>query len=197
MRILLLVALVSSFLLSRLPNPSRSSPPPACSSSGTTKATSALGVPIGGGIGFKSPHGWGIECSPKPRRPNATFDSGVRFDSTVTAARARTHQVLRKRTHAAVRRRRTRRDARRVNAERPAGLRAGNNVFTCTSRDVFRSDSTDGTLSGFAGVRIPAGSVLFVRPEFEISKAGEHMRIGGIVADRGCPGNAARGRVSA
>jgi hypothetical protein len=46
----------------------------------------------------------------------------------------------------------------------------------------FQSESTKGTLSGFAGVRIAAGNVLFVRPEFELSRAGEHMRIGGTVA---------------
>jgi hypothetical protein len=55
-------------------------------------------------------------------------------------------------------------------------------VFTCTGRDVFQSASTSGTLSGFAGVRIPVGNVLFVRPEFEMSKAGEHTRLGGTVA---------------
>jgi hypothetical protein len=40
----------------------------------------------------------------------------------------------------------------------------------------------DTTLSGFAGVRIAAGNVMFVRPEFEVSKAGEHMRLGGTIA---------------
>ena len=47
---------------------------------------------------------------------------------------------------------------------------------------VFSSQATSGTLSGFAGVRIPVGSRLFVRPEFEVSRGGEHMRIGGTVA---------------
>ena len=56
-----------------------------------------------------------------------------------------------------------------------------NNVFTCTGRDSLRSESTAGTLSGFAGVRIRAGEAMFVRPEFELSKADEHVRIGGLM----------------
>ena len=47
---------------------------------------------------------------------------------------------------------------------------------------VFRSSSTAGTFSGFAGVRVAAGTRMFVRPEFELSKAGAHTRIGGTVA---------------
>jgi hypothetical protein len=48
--------------------------------------------------------------------------------------------------------------------------------------NVFRRTSTSGALSAFAGLRIAAGSALFVRPEFEFLKAGEHIRLGGIVA---------------
>ena len=44
---------------------------------------------------------------------------------------------------------------------------------------VFQRTSTAGTLGGFAGVRISAGNNLFVRPEFELSKSGEYLRMGG------------------
>src|SRR6187549_3901040 len=47
------------------------------------------GVPIGGGVGFKWPGGWGIEALAETQKATRDFDSGVRFDSTVTAARAR------------------------------------------------------------------------------------------------------------
>jgi len=141
-----------------------------------------VGVPIGGGGGFKSPHGWGIEVLAETQKAKRNFDSDVRFDSTVTAARARIIKYFgsgRTQPYAGGGLGVTRIESTR---DSPAGCALVNNVFTCTSRDIFRSDSTAGTLSGFAGVRIPAGNVMFVRPEFELSKAGEHIRIGGAVA---------------
>jgi opacity protein-like surface antigen len=140
------------------------------------------GVPIGGGIGFKSPYGWGIEFLAETQKAARSFDSAVRFDSTVTAAGARLIKYFgrgRTQPYAGGRLGVTRVESTR---SAPSGCALVNNVFTCTGRNVFEGDSTDGTFSGFAGVRIPAGDVMFVRPEFEISKAGEHMRIGGIVA---------------
>ncbi len=139
-------------------------------------------MPVGGGIGFKLPHGWGVEGLAEIQNAERNYDSGVRFDSTVTAGRARIIKYFgRGRTQpyagGGV-------GVTRVQSTRefPTGCALVNNVFTCTDRDVFRSESTNGTLSGFAGVRIAAGRVLFVRPEFEVSKAGEHMRVGGTVA---------------
>jgi opacity protein-like surface antigen len=140
------------------------------------------GVPIGGGIGFKSPHGWGIEFLADTQNASRNFDSDVQFDSTVTAAQARLIKYFgsgRTQPYAGGGLGVTRVESTR---SAPSGCALVNNVFTCTSRDVVQADSTDGTFSGFAGVRIPAGSLMFVRPEFEISKAGEHMRIGGIVS---------------
>ena len=141
-----------------------------------------VGVPIGGGVGFKSPHGWGFELLGETQKAERNFDSDVRFDSTVTAARARILKYFgggRTQPYAGggfgVTRVKSTRDS-------PAGCALINNVFTCASREVFRSEATAGTLSGFAGVRIAAGNVMFVRPEFELSRAGEHMRIGGTVA---------------
>lgn len=141
-----------------------------------------VGVPIGGGVGFKSPHGWGIELLAETQKATRNFDSDVHFNSTVTAARARILKYFgggQTQPYAGgslgVTRVTSTRDS-------PADCTLMNNVFRCTSRDVFRSESTTGTLSGFAGVRIAAGNVVFVRPEFELSRAGEHMRIGGTVA---------------
>jgi opacity protein-like surface antigen len=106
----------------------------------------------------------------------------VRFDSTATAARAR---ILKYFTAGSaqpyaggglgVTRVKSTRDS-------PADCALVNNVFRCTSRNIVRSSSTAGTLSGFAGLRVAAGNLVFVRPEFEISKAGEHIRIGGNVS---------------
>jgi hypothetical protein len=141
-----------------------------------------VGVPLGGGVGFKSPHGWGIEVLAETQKAKRNFDSDVRFDSTVTAARARILKYFggaRTQAYAGgglgVTRVTSTRDS-------PAGCTLTNNVFRCTSRDIVRSESTAGTLAGFTGVRIAAGNVIFVRPEFELSRAGEHMRIGGTVA---------------
>ena len=139
------------------------------------------GIPIGAGVGFRSPHGWGVEAVVERQNANRNFDSGVRFASTVTAARARvikyfgagpTH-VYAGGSLGAAHVASTR--------ESPAGCALINNVFTCAGKDTFTTASTSGTLGGFAGVRIAAGR-MFVRPEFEVSRAGEHMRIGGTVA---------------
>ena len=141
-----------------------------------------LGIPIGGGVGFRSPHGWGIEAVAEAQKAVRNFESDVRFDSTVAAGRARILKYFaggRTQPYAGGGLGVTRVKSTR---ESPAGCVLVNNVFTCTGRDIFRSESTAGTLSGFAGVRIGAGSTMFVRPEFEVSRAGEHTRIGGTVA---------------
>ena len=130
------------------------------------------GVPIGGGLGFKSPHGWGIEALAETQKATRDFDSSVRFDSTVTAARARLLKYFgngRTQPYAGGGFGVTRVASTR---ESPMGCALDDNVFTCSGRDIFRSKSTARTLSGFAGLRIAAGRVLFVRPELEFGKAG-------------------------
>ena len=140
------------------------------------------GAPIGGGVGFRSPHGWGLEALVESQRVKRRFASDVRFDSTVLGSRARLLKYFR--------------DGR---TQPYAGAGLGltriksaydypadcalttNNQFRCTSRDVTHRTSTSGTLSGFAGVRIAAGRRLFLRPEFELSRAGEHLRMGGTI----------------
>lgn len=140
------------------------------------------GVPIGGGVGFKWPGGWGIEALAETQKATRDFDSGVRFDSTVTAARARLIRYFgsgRTQPYAGAGFGVTHIESTR---ESPSGCALVNNVFTCTGSDIFQSESTAGTWSGFAGLRISAGRVLFARPEFEFSMAGEHVRMGGVVA---------------
>ena len=126
------------------------------------------GVPIGGGGGFKSPHGWGVEALVETQKATRDFDSGVHFDSTLTAGRARIIKYF---------------GSGRTQPYAGGGLGV---MRIETTRDspagIFQRPSTSGILSGFAGARIPIGNALFVRPEFEFSKAGEHIRLGGIVA---------------
>jgi opacity protein-like surface antigen len=129
-----------------------------------------LGVPIGGGVGFRSPHGWGIEGLAETQKAKRNFDSGVVFDSTVTAARARILKYF---------------GDGRTQPYAGGGLGVTRIKSARTEPfggNVFRRTSTSGTVSGFGGLRIAAGNRLFVRPEFELSKAGEHIRIGGTVA---------------
>ena len=141
-----------------------------------------VGAPLGGGAGFRSPHGWGMEALAETQNARRNFDSGVQVDSTVRAARARILKYFgsgRLQPYAGGGLGVTRVKSTR---ESPSGCTLVNHVFTCAGRDVFRSSSTSGTLSGFTGVRIAVGAGMFVRPEFELSKAGEHVRIGGTVA---------------
>jgi len=130
------------------------------------------GVPIGGGIGFRSPHGWGVEFLAERQKATRNFASGVSFDSTVTAARARLLKYFgssRTQPFAGASL-----GIARIESSRTEPLGIGGAVFQRTS--------TDGSLGGFFGVRISAGDHLFVRPEFEVSKSGEHLRMGGMVA---------------
>jgi opacity protein-like surface antigen len=141
-----------------------------------------IGVPIGGGVGLKWPSGWGIEALADTQKATRDFDSGVRFDSTVAAARARLIRYFRSgrtQPYAGAGFGVTHVESTR---ESPVGCALVNNVFTCTGRDISQSESTAGTWSGFAGLRIVAGGVVFLRPEFEFSMAGEHVRMGGVVA---------------
>jgi opacity protein-like surface antigen len=130
-----------------------------------------FGVPLGGGVGFKSPQGWGIEAIVETQQTQRNFSSGVSFDSTFTAGRVRLLKYF------------------GAGAAQPyAGGGLGIAHITSSRTEppgfggVFSSSKSSGILSGFAGVRIPAGDRLFVRPEFEVSKFGEHLRMGGNVS---------------
>ncbi len=147
-------------------------------------------MPIGGGVGFKSPHGWGIEVLAETQKAKRNFDSDVRFDSTVTAARVRILKYFgsgRTQPYAGgglgVTRVTSTRDS-------PAGCTLTNNVFRCTSRDIVRSESKAGTLCGFAGVRIAAGNVHVRAPGVRALEGGRahadrrHRRDRGVMVAR-------------
>jgi opacity protein-like surface antigen len=130
-----------------------------------------FGVPLGGGVGFKSPQGWGIEALVETERPQRDFSSGVSFDSTLTAGRVRLMKYF---------------GGGRTQPYAGGGFGLARITSTRTEPPgfggTFSSSDTSGILSGFAGVRIPAGHRLFVRPEFEVSRFGEHLRMGGNVS---------------
>ena len=130
-----------------------------------------FGVPFGGGIGFRMPGGWGVEGLVEGQKAERNFTSGVRFDSTLTSGRGRILKYF---------------GTGRTQFYTGAGLGISRIASTRTEPvgfgGVFSRTVNSGSVSGFAGLRIPAGTRLFVRPEFEISRAGEHVRIGGNVA---------------
>jgi opacity protein-like surface antigen len=130
-----------------------------------------FGMPVGGGAGFRLPNGWGIEGLFETQKAERNFSSGVRFDSTVTAARARVLKYF---------------GDGRVRPYAGGGIGISRIESTRTEPPglggVFSSAKTSRMISGVAGVRIPAGNRLFVRPEFEVSRAGEHLRMAGNVS---------------
>lgn len=144
-----------------------------------------VGAPIGGGIGFRSPHGWGVEAIVEGQNARRRFPApnDVRFDSTVASGQARLLKHFRSgRTQPyagggfGVARIKSTYDY-------PAGCGFGSSTqYQCTTRDVHQRESTAGLLTGVAGVRIAAAPHVFVRPEFQFSRAGEHLRMGGTVA---------------
>ncbi len=144
-----------------------------------------LGLPVAGGVGFRSSHGWGVEALIEGQQAKRRFGgpNDVRFDSTVVAGRARLLKYFgngRTQAYAGGGSGITRIKS---TYDYPADCALSpSNQFHCANRDLHRSTSTSGTLSGLAGVRIAVGEHLFVRPEFELSRAGEYLRIGGIVA---------------
>jgi opacity protein-like surface antigen len=127
-----------------------------------------FGIPLGGGVGIRAPNGWALEGLFETQKAERHFSSGVRFDSTVTAARARVLKYF---------------GDGRVQPYAGGGFGISRIESTRTEPPgfggVFSSTKKAGMVSGFAGVRIPAGNRWFVRPEFEVSRAGEHLRMGG------------------
>jgi hypothetical protein len=141
------------------------------------------GSPLAGGLGFRLPQGWAVEALVERHENNRDFDSDVRFDSTVLGGRFRLLKYFgTARAQAYV--------GGGVGATRiksiydyPTRCQLGaNNQFQCFGRDVRRRTTNSAALSGFSGVRLGVGQRMFVRPEFELSRSGEHMRIGGTVA---------------
>jgi opacity protein-like surface antigen len=128
-----------------------------------------IGPSIGGGAGIKLPHNIGIEGLVERHTNDRQFSSGVTFNSTVVSAVGRIVKYV---GHSRI--------------QPYFGGGAGmTRVRTMSQFPGFpRNDrtTTSRTLSGFAGIRFDAGRRVFVRPEFEVSQTGEHLRIGGSVA---------------
>ena len=126
------------------------------------------GPSIGGGAGIRLVHGIGIEGLVERHVTDRHFSSGVSFHSTVMAATARVMKyVVTSR------------------AQPYAGGGVGiARIETLNEFPGFPSNerkTTSGTISGFAGVRIAAGRAVFLRPEVELLRAGEHLRIAASV----------------
>lgn len=128
-----------------------------------------IGPSIGGGAGIKLPHNIGIEGLVERHTNDRHFSSGVTFNSTVAGTVGRIIKY--------------------VGTSRMQPYFGGGagitRVRTMSQFPGFpRNDRTTAsrTLSGFAGMRFDTGRRVFVRPEFELSQAGEHLRIGGSLA---------------
>jgi opacity protein-like surface antigen len=128
-----------------------------------------IGPSIAGGAGIRLPHGVGIEGLVERHTNERHFSSGVTFDSTVVGAVGRiVKYVGRSRTQPYF-----------------GGGAGMTRVRTISQFPGFPTNdrtTTSRTFTGFAGIRFDAGRRVFVRPEFEVSQAGEHLRIGGSVA---------------
>ena len=141
------------------------------------------GVSVSGGAGVRLPHGVGVEAVFERHENHRHFDSGVKFDSAaigIVGRLAKYFGTSRARPYAGgglgVTRIKTM-------SEFPdqCGL-ANNNQFQCLGTRTGGRTTTSPTVSGFAGLRIAVARSAFVRPEFEVSRLGEHLRIGGAVA---------------
>jgi hypothetical protein len=126
------------------------------------------GLSIGGGAGIRLIHGIAIEAIGKRHAADRNFSSGVSFRSTVIGATTRVLKYVGT-----------------SRAQPYAGGGAGiMRIKTLSEFPGFPTNerrTTAGSLSGLTGVRIAAGPRGFLRPEVELLRAGEHLRIGGSV----------------
>jgi hypothetical protein len=127
------------------------------------------GPSVSGGGGVRLPHGIGLEGYVERHVNDRNFSSGVSFHSHAVSTMARVVKYVG-----------------RSQAQPYFGGAVGvTRINTVSEFPGFpRSDrtTTSRTLGGFAGIRFAAGRRAFVRPEFEMSQAGEHLRIAGSVA---------------
>jgi opacity protein-like surface antigen len=124
------------------------------------------GLLIGGGAGIRLVHGIGIEGLFERHVTDRRFSSSVSFHSTVVGATARILKYV---------------GTSRVQPYAGGGVGMAR-IETLSEFPGFPSNerrTTSGTLSGFTGVRVAAGRRGFVRPEVELLRAGEHLRIAG------------------
>ena len=124
------------------------------------------GPSIGGGAGIRLAHGLAIEGIAERQASDRHFSSGVSFRSTLVAATARVVKYV---------------GTSRVQPYAGGGVGVAR-IMTFSEFPGFPNNerrTTSGTLSGFTGVRIAVGRRGFVRPEVELMRAGEHLRIAG------------------
>ena len=128
------------------------------------------GPALAGGVGVRLPGGFGAEALVERHTNERHFTSGVSFDSHALAVTGRILKYVG-----------------RGNTRPYFGGGAG--VTRITTRSEFpglsephERTTTSPLLSGFAGVRIDTRKGVFFRPEFDFSKAGEHLRMAGTVA---------------
>ena len=124
------------------------------------------GLSISGGAGIRLVHGIGIEGLVERHVTDRQFSSGVSFHSTVVGGTARVVKYV---------------GTSRAQPYAGGGVGIAR-IETLSEFPGFPSNerkTTSGTISGFTGVRIGAGRRGFLRPEVDMSRAGEHLRIAG------------------
>jgi outer membrane protein with beta-barrel domain len=127
------------------------------------------GPSIGGGAGIRLPGGIGLEAIVERHTNKRHFTSGVSFDSNAVSGVGRAMKYF------------------GTSTARPyvGGSFGITRIKTHSEFPGFASndrETTSATVGGFAGVRFQVGSAAFVRPEIELSRAGEHLRIAGSLA---------------
>jgi hypothetical protein len=125
------------------------------------------GPSIGAGGGIRLGHGVGIEGLVERHVTDRQFSSGVSFRSTVVGATARVVKYVG--TSRA-----------QPYAGGGVGIARIETLSEFPGLPTNERKTTSGTVGGFTGVRIAAGRG-FVRPEVELLRAGEHLRIAGSV----------------
>ena len=126
------------------------------------------GPSIGGGAAIRFPHGIAIEGFVERHTNARHFSSGVAFDSTAVGAVGRIVKYV---------------GLSRTQPYFGGGVGVARIRTTSQFPGFPGTDrtTTSRTLSGFTGVRFDTGRRVFVRPEFEVLQAGEHLRFGGSV----------------
>lgn len=127
------------------------------------------GVSVAAGAGVRLSGTIGLEGLVEHHTNKRHFDSGVLFDSKVVGFSGRLVKYF------------------GATAVRPyvggsAGLARVNTVSTYPGLPTNERTMTSRAFGGFSGLGIQAGPRVSLRPEVGVSKAAEHLRIGGTVA---------------
>jgi hypothetical protein len=141
------------------------------------------GWAIGGGIGYRFPGNVGVELLIDRRDHDRRFSSGVRFTargSRVTGRLAYYGRGPRVRWYAGGALG-TMEIERRSEFPDECGFDAAG-MYRCAGTLVFERTVRERVLAGMTGVRIALNERMFLRPEFELSVAGEFVTMGGAVS---------------